>query len=148
MSLSKPSFRNYMNMRLEQVARTGRDAADKIYRRECGINIQTIRVLRIVSENPGLAVNQVKREANLDRTLVSRIVSDLVKRKLLARAISPDDARHFLLSTTPDGERLVKQANVLGDALNRDFLGVLDLAELEVFDRCLTKLLQWRPADP
>ena len=35
---------------LEKVARIAREAADAIYKRECGIDIQHIRVLRIVAE--------------------------------------------------------------------------------------------------
>jgi DNA-binding MarR family transcriptional regulator len=73
----------YLNFRLEQVARSGRDKADKIYRRECGIDIQHLRVLRIVAENPGQAVNFVVREALLDRSVISRIISTLVRRNLI-----------------------------------------------------------------
>lgn len=147
MALSKRSTRNYVNIRLEQVARTARDAADKVYRRECGMDILHIRILRIVAETPGRPVNWVVGESNLDRTLVSRMITNLVKRNLLERTISPDDARQFLLETTPAGQKIVDQANVLGDALNSDLLGVLSPQELETFETCLAKLAQWRPKD-
>lgn len=147
MHSSKRPSRNYVNIRLEQVARTARDAADKVYRRECGIDILHLRILRIVAETPGRPVNWVVGESNLDRTLVSRMITNLVKRTLLERAISPDDARQFLLFTTPAGQDLVRKADVLGDALNADLLSVLDKRELDTFEKCLTKLAQWRPKE-
>lgn len=147
MSTSKHSFGNYVNMRMERVALDARNAADKVYRRKCGLDIQHIRILRIVAATPGQAVNWVVRESNLDRTLVSRIISKLVKKGLLERTISHEDARQFLLWTTEAGEDMVDHANLLGDAMNLDLLSVLDQDELEVFERCLTKLAQWRPKE-
>ncbi|MGN6770432.1 MAG: MarR family winged helix-turn-helix transcriptional regulator [Rhizobiaceae bacterium] len=146
MPSQKQVFRNYVNRRLERLAQTARETADQVYRRECGIDIQRIRILRIVSAVPGQPVNSVVRESDFDRTLVSRIITDLVKRGFLSRTISPEDARQFLLTTTPAGEDLVTRANVLGDALNEDLLGVLDRDELEIFERCLAKLAQWQPS--
>lgn len=147
MHLSKRSSRNYVNIRLEQVARTARDAADKVYRREFGIDILHIRILRIVAETRGRPVNWVVGESNLDRTLVSRMITNLVKRNLLERTIAPNDARQFLLFTTPTGDELVSRADVLGDALNRDLVSVLDQQELETFEACLAKLARWRPKE-
>ena len=139
------SFGSYINMRLERVALTARDAADRVYRRELGMDIQHIRILRIVSAMPGKPVSWVVRESNLDRTLVSRIITTLVKQSLLERTISSIDARQYLLTTTSKGEQRVREANVLGDALNRDLLGVLDEHELDTLERCLQKLAQWQP---
>lgn len=139
--------RNYVNIRIEQVARRAREAADRVYRREFGIDILHIRILRIVAEVPGQSVNWAVNESNLDRTLVSRMITNLVKLKLLERTISPSDARQFLLSTTPTGNDLVDRANVLGDALNRDLLSVLDPQELVTFEACLAKLAEWRPKE-
>ena len=145
MSAGYRSFRGYLNIRLEQVARAARYAANKVYQREYGIDIDHLRIMRIVVATPNQPVKWVVRESNLERTLVSRIIGRLVKRQLLDRTISPDDARQFLLIATPAGEKLVASANVLGDALDLDLLGVLDQRERDTFEKCLVKLAQWRP---
>lgn len=136
---------NLMNRRLEQVGRTLREAADRIYQQECGLDIDHIRILRIVSAVPGQSVNWVVKEANFDRTVVSRLISKLVNQDLLERTISPDDARQFLLRTTAAGEQLAQKAIALGDELNRDLLSILGPKELKVFENCLAKLGQWQP---
>ncbi len=143
----KRSFRYYVNFRLEQVARTAREQADEVYKRRCGFDVLHIRVLRFISENPGQPVSSVVRESLLDRTLVSRIISNLVRHKLIERTISAEDARKLLLTTTAAGEERVRDANALGHALNLDLLSVLNAHEIEVFERCLAKLATWRPND-
>jgi hypothetical protein len=46
----------------------------------------------------------------------------------------------FLPRLTPAGERLVRRANKLGDALNKDLLRVLNSREREYLEVCLAKL--------
>lgn len=141
------SFRDYVNFRLERVSQTAREKADKVYKRLCGLDVLHIRVLRLVAETPGLAVNAIVRESMLDRSLVSRIISNLVRQKLIKREISPRDARQVLLAPTPAGRERVRKANALGDAMNLDLLRVLDAREIKVFNQCLAKLATWRPKE-
>jgi MarR family transcriptional regulator, temperature-dependent positive regulator of motility len=147
MTARKHTFRDYVNFRLDMVSRAAREAADQVYKRQCGLDILHIRILRIVAETPDLAVNSVVRESMLDRTLVSRMISHLVRQSLIRRTISLVDARQVLLATTPAGEQRVRKANALGDALNLELLSVLDKNEIEVLDRCLVKLAAWRPKE-
>ena len=142
---AKHTFRDYVNFRLERVSRIAREAADKVYLRHFGLDILHIRVLRLVAEKPRQAVNAIVRESMLERSLVSRMVSRLVKQKLIRRTISAADARQVLLEATPVGSQLVRAANALGDDLNLDLLHVLDAHEIDVFDQCLAKLATWRP---
>jgi MarR family transcriptional regulator, temperature-dependent positive regulator of motility len=147
MTVPGHSFRDYVNFRLERVARIARESADKVYKRQCGLDILHIRVLRLIVESPGQAVNSIVRESMLERSQVSRIISHLVRQKLIERTISPQDARQLLLAATTAGKERVRKANALGDALNLDLLNVLNAREIEIFDRCLVKLATWRPKD-
>jgi hypothetical protein len=55
-----------VNFRLERVARIARESADNVYKRQCGLDILHIRVLRLVAESPGQAVNAIVRESMLE----------------------------------------------------------------------------------
>jgi DNA-binding MarR family transcriptional regulator len=148
LSILSDSPWNYVNIRLEQVARTARKAADAVYRRELGLDIFHIQVLRVVDSKAGQPVSEIVTMSNLERTLVSRIISSLVRAGLLERTISEKDARKFLLELTAEGERLVRKANKLGDAMNNDLLSVLDPHEQKCLETCLSKLSAWRPMNP
>jgi MarR family transcriptional regulator, temperature-dependent positive regulator of motility len=141
----RASFRTYVSYRLELVARTARDAAEDVYRRECGLGIRPLRVLRLLVETPDVTVSEIVDATMFERSLVSRLIGDLVRAGLAHRRICDIDARQIRLSATADGSALVGRAYVLGDALNDDLLSVLTPEERAAFDRCLDKLMTWHP---
>jgi DNA-binding MarR family transcriptional regulator len=140
-------LRSYVSYRLDLVSKTARDAADAIYQRECGFDIRQLRVLRLLAETPDQTVSDIVEGTMFERTLVSRLIGDLVRRRLIDRRICDIDARQVRLSLTAEGRALVRVADGLGAALNDDLLSVLTPDERVALDRCLTKLLTWRPRD-
>ena len=138
-------FRSYLTFRLEQIATSARSLADEIYRTQCGLDLRHVRILRLIAEAEGKTVNQVVVESRLERSLVSRIISELVDQGLIVRAISPIDARQFLVSVTPDGLERVEAANEIGDLIECDLRSTLTERELQVFEQCLEKLVRWVP---
>jgi DNA-binding MarR family transcriptional regulator len=138
-------YREYVTFRLDLVSTRARMEADKVYERECGLGIRHLRVLRRVAERPGASVSEIVESTMFERTLVSRLISDLVGKALLERRISPVDARQFNIDITPEGLAKAEFADELGDELNEDLLSSLDANERIVFDRCLEKLVRWQP---
>lgn len=147
MSGRNGSFRQYVTYRLELVSRTARDAADGIYRRECGMDIRQLRVLRTLAEDPDITVSEIVESTMFERTLVSRILTDLARAGMVVRRICDVDARQTRLSATAAGREAVARANAIGDALNEDLLSVLSPEERRAFDIALGKLTLWRPRD-
>lgn len=126
---------------------TARLVANQSCRSQFGMDIDHTRLLRIILDNPGRPVSWVVRESALDRTLVSRAISKFVRQKLVERTIGADDARQFLLTITPAGEKLVKEANVMREMLELEVISVLDEDERANFEHCLAKLAKWTPKD-
>jgi len=143
----RATYRDYVSYRLEWVSELVRAEADKIYRNKCGLDIRQLRVLRIAAEQPGRTVSEIVEKAMFDRTLVSRLISQLVAKRLLLRRICDDDARQFRIEVTKEGRAAVAFADALGDQLNEDLLSSLNAAERRIFDRCLEKLMRWRPRE-
>jgi len=138
-------YRAYVSYRLEQTATRARAAASEEYQRACGLDLRQVRILRIVAEEPGLTVSSVVERARFDRTLVSRLISGLVRAGLLLRTVSPADARSFRIEITKAGLAKAQFANALGDRLNEDLLSTLTPEERVAFARSLDKLMEWRP---
>jgi DNA-binding MarR family transcriptional regulator len=147
MTTRAPSFRTYVTYRLDLVSRTAREAADEVYRRDCGFDIRQLRVLRTLVEDPDITVSEIVESTMFERTLVSRIITDLVRAGMILRRFCDIDARQTRLSATDAGHAVVARANALGDALNEDLLSVLSPQERRAFDGALKKLTTWRPRD-
>src|SRR5262245_59244351 len=138
-------YRDFLSYRLEWVSKLVRAEASTIYERECGLDIRRLRVLRIVAEQSGLTVAQLVDASMFERTLVSRLISFLAKRGLVARRICSEDARQFRIDITAAGARMAAFADKLGDQLNEDLLSSLAAADRKALDRCLNRLMTWRP---
>jgi MarR family transcriptional regulator, temperature-dependent positive regulator of motility len=150
MSQERARYRDYVSFRLERVASMVRAEASKIYQERCGLDIRQLRVLRSAAERPGSSVSEIVEATMFERTLVSRLISELASKRLLTRRISQADARQFHIEITRSGLAVVEAADGLGDQLNEDLLSSLDAHERAVLDRCLKKLIDWHPnsADP
>lgn len=145
MTRKRAKYRDYVTFRLDLVSSIARTEASKVYLRECGLDIRQLRVLRRVAEDPGSSVSEIVESTMFERTLVSRIISDLVGEGLLIRRISSSDARQFHIDITKEGLARARMADDLGDQLNEDLLSSLNAQERAEFDRCLDKLVQWQP---
>lgn len=145
--MASSSFRSYVSYRLELVSKITCDVADSIYRNEFGLNIRELRVLRSMVEQPDITASEIVEITMFDRTLVSRMLTGLVRAGLVARRVCDIDARQIRISATAKGSELVARADEIGDRLNEDLLSALTKAERESFDKCLSKIVDWAPSE-
>ena len=75
-----------------------------------GVTEQQWRVLRILNDTPAIDVSALARVAFLHGPSLTRIIKDLSARGLLLRRIDESDMRRALVSISPAGAALIKQA--------------------------------------
>ena len=99
------TFKNErLTYRLNIVAQEAIQANDEIFLRETGCRIRDLRVLRLIDDRPGTTFAEIAKITGFDRSLTSRIIQNLIGAGLIERENSTEDARVFLLSTTPKGK--------------------------------------------
>jgi DNA-binding MarR family transcriptional regulator len=76
-----------------------------------------------------------------EKSLVSRLVSGLVKKSYLQREIDPTDARRLALTLTKKGTAILRKADKLGMAMNETWLAALTAQEQKALDAHLEKLM-------
>jgi DNA-binding MarR family transcriptional regulator len=135
------AIRDLLSYRLHVVANLLSRGAELRYRREYGVSLwewRTIALLGAVTEP--LAFNHLAHAAGVHKSQMSRVVSGLVRRKLVAREADPGDARGVRLGLTKAGRKVYE--GLIGAAEQRDaaFRGCLSKTETQVFDRALSKL--------
>src|SRR5690606_19289642 len=89
---------------------------------------------------PGLTVTRLVEQTHIEKTLTSKSLAVLVSRKLVLRAIDPNDARQTNLYLTAEGIEKVKAADAIGCHMEANMMSVLSEAETEILKRCLEKL--------
>ncbi len=133
----------YLNFRLDILSNEAMRAVDEIYRRECGLDVRHLRVLRLVGYQPGITFSQLAAETRLERGLTSRIVTALTGKDLIKRCASPTDGRQFHLHLTAQGEALQERAAVLAEQLETLLQTPLTAEERVMLVTCLDKLTAW-----
>jgi DNA-binding MarR family transcriptional regulator len=138
------TFRNErLTYRLELVASQAITANDEIFLRETGCRIRELRVLRLIDDTPGTTFAEIAKITGFERSLTSRILQSLLSMGLIARENSSEDARVFLLSTTPQGAEVRRKARILSDRLELILTDPLSQQELRALNAILERLGAW-----
>jgi DNA-binding MarR family transcriptional regulator len=142
------TFRNErLTYRLNIVAEQAIAANDHIFVRETGCSIRELRVLRLIDDSPGTSFREIATITGFERSLTSRIIQSLIGAGLIERENSPDDARVFLLRTTPKGQDVRRIARGLSDRLELILTDPLSHAELDTLNGLLDRLAVWVRSD-
>jgi len=112
------------------------------YRSELGLTIRDFRIVRKVNESPGIQLSQLQAETFIEKTVLSKMVSNLVELGLMTRTISRRDARAYELHLTEAGQRIREQADRVGECFEKAVLFAdFSSAEMETLDQLLDKLM-------
>ena len=135
------AIRDLLSYRLHVVANLLSRGAELRYRREFGVSLwewRTIALLGAVREP--LSFNHLAHAAGVHKSQMSRVVSGLVRRKLVAKEADPGDARGVRLGLTKAGRKVYD--GLIRAATERDaaFRKCLSSNESVVFERALAKL--------
>jgi DNA-binding transcriptional MocR family regulator len=99
----------FLPYRLNYVAAEVSQALSGIYGKRFGISIPEWRVIATLGQFGSLAARDIGQHSRMHKTTVSRAVTTLEKRKLIARRANRDDLREAFLTLT--------EAGLLGRAL-------------------------------
>ncbi|HEY0293944.1 MAG TPA: helix-turn-helix domain-containing protein [Bordetella sp.] len=131
----------FLTLKLDLIKTEMISRANSAYRELCGLDVRQLRVLRNICSRPGVTASDVVRQSLIEKTLLSKMLAELIQRKLVRRTVHPADARHFQLWPTPAGLHVRDQADVLGGRLEDDMLAPLTPAERESLNQLVNKLM-------
>jgi DNA-binding MarR family transcriptional regulator len=121
-----------------------RHIADSIFTYECrefGITSSQYVVLAVVKDTPGSDQVSISRIAGLDRFTTALVLSNLIKRKLIARERSASDRRRYSLRLSPQGLEMLKRIIPGAARARARLLSPLTRHDQEVFIRMLQQLV-------
>lgn len=109
------------------------------YRRDFDVSLGEWRALALLGAYAPLSLNQLAREADLDKGQMSRVVSGLVERGLVSRgSLFRRDSRGLFL--TPSGRRTHEGLMRAAAERNEAFLACLTPEETEALESAMAKL--------
>lgn len=150
MGLSKQNlpFSAYLTFKLDLVKSEMISRANAVYKPAFGLDVRSLRVLRVICDAPGITPTAVREHTLIEKTLLSKMMANLFERELIHRTTHPDDARHYQLWPTEEGERVRAASDKLGHKLEAEMLAALSPEEHAALDRIVDKLVGAFRADP
>jgi DNA-binding MarR family transcriptional regulator len=131
----------FLTFKLDLVKSEMISRANASYRSAVGLDVRSLRVLRVICHTEGITATELKEHTLIEKTLLSKLVAELIERKLVRRTIHPDDARHFQLWPTAAGKRLRATADEFGQSLETEMLSMLSAQERGELNRIVDKLV-------
>ncbi|HEU0230116.1 MAG TPA: MarR family winged helix-turn-helix transcriptional regulator [Burkholderiaceae bacterium] len=135
-----PGFTSYLTFKLDLVKSAMLHRANQVYRRELGLDVRSLRLLRAICDTPGITATRLREITLVEKTLLSKDLTQLVSLKLVRRSIHPDDARHHQLWATAGGKRIRAASDDLGHAMENVMLSMLSSEEHATLNELLGKL--------
>ena len=138
---------DYLTYKLDLIKTLATKAADPHYERASGLRIRELRVLRLLHASPGIVATELRRKLVLDKTLLSKNLSDLEKRGLIQRTTDPNDSRVQRLSLSDEGTRAWLESEHIGRQLEHEMFGELPASDWqrlhELLDDITLSLYHW-----
>src|SRR6185312_14904415 len=121
-----------MSSRLMVLANLLKRGAILRYKRLTGLSSVEFGLVASLGRRPPMSVARLAEAVGMDKGQISRALSELVSRRLVARAVNPRDNREVLVSLTRTG--LVAHDAVVAGALERNqrLLEGLDAGEVSM----------------
>lgn len=125
--------------------RMAQDASFQSFSRrskEIGVRPGRFATLTLIGRNPGITQTALSRANSRDKSTLTPLVADLVRRGLIRRTRAPNDQRTYRLSLTAAGSKLLDQLTACAREHERELDAVIGARERAQFLRTLRKLAQ------
>ena len=143
MSFAEPAtVHDLLNYRLSCLLAGSGAMVTRLCEGRYGITRREWRLICILAVQGAMSPSELAGQAHLERARVSRHITDLVAKKLVARLGVPDDKRRALVELNERGCRLYEELFPESVRFNNMVLEALSSAELTAFDVALTRLTE------
>ncbi|HHD7473855.1 TPA: MarR family winged helix-turn-helix transcriptional regulator [Klebsiella oxytoca] len=136
-------MKTFLNYKLDILSVAAKREADEIYLRECELDVNHLRLLRLIHYNPGIGPSELADKARLDRPKTSRMLTRLTDKGFVEKCLTEGDGRQVRLKMSDKGQALVTKANDMAMALERALLTPLTESQQANLSDWLDKLTEW-----
>lgn len=141
-SAKKFDLNGYIPCQLATLTHSIMRSVAAVFEDRFGISMPEWKVLAIIAEKPGLSAVAVSRLAQMDTVAVSRAVTKLMDRDLIARELDNEDRRRTILNLSAEGRDLHDEIAPLATQLEESLLEEFTDDEKQVFEKAIKALYE------
>lgn len=122
--------------------RAGQCAGDVFQAEIADLTPRQLAVLMAVAANEGASQTNLVNATGIDRSTLADIVKRLVRKSLLQRRRTREDARAYAVKLTEDGRRVLSTAIPVSRRVDERVIGALPVKRREEFLTALASIVQ------
>jgi DNA-binding MarR family transcriptional regulator len=141
MSFAQPAtVDDLLNYRLSCLLASSGAMVTRLCEGRYGITRREWRLIALLAAHGAMSPSELSERAHLERARISRHITELVAKKLLARVPLPEDKRRARVELTERGRAPYDELFPQSVRFNNQVLQALSPAELAAFDTALRRL--------
>lgn len=139
--VAKAGLEQFLTYRMHLLNKLSERGISERYQAKLEVSLPEARIIASVGSFGPFSIMDLAKHANLDKSQASRAAQVLMKRGLVRRTASRDDARVVLISLTDDGRALYRKVMPIARKWNADLFDCLDEGERAALSRALDKVI-------
>jgi DNA-binding MarR family transcriptional regulator len=97
------TLERYLPYRLSILSNKVSTLVAKSYQDKFALSITEWRIMAVLGEYSGISADEISAKTQIEKSLISRAISKLLKRKLIERSLSVEDKRRSEISLSETG---------------------------------------------
>jgi DNA-binding MarR family transcriptional regulator len=138
---SKAGLEQFLTYRLHVLNKLSDRGIGELYQTKLGISLPEARVIAAIGAFGPFSIMELARQTHLDKSQASRAAEALIRRGLVKRGTSHEDARVVLVALTREGVALNRRIAPIARKWNAELLACLSEHEQQAFGRAFERVL-------
>ncbi|MFT4653332.1 MAG: DNA-binding MarR family transcriptional regulator [Kangiellaceae bacterium] len=134
------TLERYLPYRLSILSNRVSTLVAESYKGRFGLSITQWRIMAVLGEYPGASADEISAKTQIEKSLISRAISNLLNRNLIQRQISREDKRRTQIDLTETGYDVYSQIVPLSLEYEDQILSCLSTDEQEQLSQLIDRL--------
>jgi DNA-binding MarR family transcriptional regulator len=134
------TLERYLPYRLSILSNRVSTLVAESYKGRFGLSITQWRIMAVLGEYPGASADEISAKTQIEKSLISRAISNLLKRNLIQRQTSKEDKRRTQIDLTETGYDVYSQIVPLSLRYESQILSCLTADEQAQLSQLIDRL--------
>ncbi len=134
------TLERYLPYRLSILSNKVSSLVAQAYKDKFALSITEWRIMAVLGEYPGASADEISVKTQIEKSIISRAISKLLKRKLIERELAKEDKRRSQIALSETGLEVYREIVPLSYEYEEKLLSCLNESEQETLSDLIDRL--------
>lgn len=134
------TLERYLPYRLSILSNRVSSLVAQTYKDKFALSVTEWRIMAVLGEYSGISADEISAKTQIEKSILSRAIAKLLKRKFIERTTAEDDKRRSEISLSDSGLSVYKEVVPLSYRHEEELLACLNEEEQTVFSDLIDRL--------